>query len=147
MVQSRGRVAAPLVAAVAMLTVVACGETIKIPQASGSGGALTAASVQIRQSGSGHARIDPSNVTFQIDNSGSLLMHVSVTSTGGGLQTVTLDATLYDSGGNIVGTAVGGNVNVPPASTSTFNLSGQQPTATIASATIEVSSEPAATAP
>jgi len=130
-----------------MLALAGCGDTVKIPQATGSGGALTAASVQIRQAGSGQGRIDPNNVTFQVDNSGSLIMHVNVTSTGGGAQTLTLTATLYDSSSNIVGTAVGGKVNVPPGSVSTFELTGQQPTGTIASATIEVSSEAAATAP
>ena len=108
-----------MLAGLAMLVVTACGDTVKLPQAA-TGGALTAASVQVRQTGSGHARIDPSNVTFQIDNSGSLVVRVSATSTANAPQTLTLNATLYDATSNIIGTAVGGNVNVAPGSTSTY---------------------------
>ena len=126
-----------------MLAVAACGDSVKIPQAA-TGGALTATSVKVQQAGSGHARIDPNTVSFQIDNSGSLVVRVSVTSTASAPQTLTLSATLYDASNQIIGTAVGGNVNVPAGSTSVFELSGQAPAGTISSTTIEVSSRAAA---
>src|ERR1700736_167370 len=107
MVQWRGRVAGPFLVLMVMMGAAACGDSTVLPQAQGTG-ALTAASVRIEQSGPAHAQIDASHVTFQIDNSGTLVVNLTLRSTESSPQTMTLVASLYDAGGKIIGNATGG---------------------------------------
>jgi hypothetical protein len=132
-----------IIAAIFAGVLVACGSSPQpVAQASPP---LTTQSVDARQTGNGAARIIASSITYQIDNSGSLVIHLSVQSQAATPETVTVRASLFDSGGNLIGDATGGQVQVPPSGSASIQLNGPAPHGTIASAVYEVSDVPAAT--
>jgi len=124
--------------------VVACGDTTRLPEAPATG-ALTAPPVRIDQTGNAAARINGSTVTFQLDDSGSLVVHVTVRSTAQNAQTLAIRASLFDSSDNIVGDATGGTVNVGPGVSLPVELTGPAPNGTIASARFELTTQAAPT--
>ncbi len=138
-VRGRGwRPALPVLAgALAAVALAACGDTVRLPEAPATG-ALTSPPVQIRQTGSALAQVDPSSVTFQLDDSGSLVVRLNVRSTAGASQTLALRASLFDSSHRVIGDAVGGQVEVAPGASTAIELTGPAPIGTIAAATIEV---------
>ena len=140
MVQWRGRVAGPVLLFMAALGLAACGDSTILPQAQATG-ALTAASVRIEQSGPAHVQIDASHVTFQIDNSGTLVVNLSLRSSESSRKTLTLRASLYDSGGTVIGTATGGVVNLAAGASTPVQLNGSAPNGTIAAARFEVTAQ------
>jgi hypothetical protein len=125
----------------ALLMLAACGSTQKLPEAT-SGGALTTSDVDshINQTGDAPATIDQSSVTFKVDDSGSLVVRLRLMSSASSPATFAVRGSLYDSGGNIIGDATGGEVNVDPGATASIELNGPPPHGTIASATFEVTS-------
>jgi hypothetical protein len=125
---------------VAASAIAACGSTTRLPEAP-STGALTATSVQVRQTGNAPAQVDPTSATFQLDTSGSLVMHITVTSTASGPVTIAARASLYDSGGKLIGDAAGGDVNLAANAPTVLQLNGPAPNGTIAAATVEVTSQ------
>jgi hypothetical protein len=99
----------------------------------------------ISQEGSAPVTIDTSSVTFMPDDSGSLVVHVTLTSTSAAPVTVIVRGSLYDTSHAIVGDVTGGQVNVAPGSTTTIQLNGPRPLGTIASATFEATTQPSPT--
>jgi hypothetical protein len=144
MVQWRGRVAGPFLVLMVMTGAAACGDSTILPQAQVTG-ALTAASVRIEQSGPAHAQIDASHVTFQIDNSGTLVVNLTLRSTESSPQTLTLLASLYDAAGKVIGNATGGVVNLASGASTLVQLNGAPPSGTIAAARFQVSAQGAPT--
>ena len=141
MAQWRGRVTGPILLFIVAMGVAACGDSTVLPQAQTGG----AASVRIEQSGPAHAQIDASHVTFQIDNSGTLVVNLTVRSTESSPQTLTLRASLYDAAGKVIGTATGGVVNLASGASTLILLNGAPPTGTIAAARFEVTAQGAPT--
>jgi hypothetical protein len=126
-----------LTLAVVAAALAACGTTIQLPQVPGST-PLTAAAVAVNQTGDAPATVDKSSVTYMLDNAGSLVVHLSLTSTATTAQTFAVQATFLDQSGTIVGNASGGQIMVAPGASTPVQLNGQTPNGTIASATIEV---------
>jgi hypothetical protein len=106
---------------------------------------LTAQTVTVRQTGNAQAQLLTSTITFQVDDSGSLVIHADVMSQSGSAQTITARASLYDSTGSIIGDATGGQIAVAPGATTSLQLNGPGPHGTIASAVVELTEVPAAT--
>jgi hypothetical protein len=130
-----------LTLAVVAAALAACGTTIQLPQAPGATPPWTANPLPpgaITQTGDAPATVDKSNVNFMLDNAGSLVVHLSLTSTATTAQTFALQATFLDQPGTVVGNASGGQIMVGPGATTPVQLNGQTPHGTIASATIEV---------
>ena len=126
--------------ALAAMLLSACGDTTKLPEAATTG-ALTATPVAIQQTGDAPAQVDTSSVTFQLDDSGTLVMHFTVRSNAGSSVTVTARASLYNSAGSLIGDASGGVVNLASAGTTQVELNGPSPNGTIARATIELATQ------
>ena len=140
MVQWHGRVAGPVLLVIVALSLAACGDSKILTQAQATGG-LTAASVRIEQSGPAHVQINASHVTFQIDNSGTLVVKLTLRSSESSPKTLTLRASLYDSGGTVIGTATGGVVNLASGASTLVELNGPAPNGTIAAARFEVTAQ------
>ncbi|HWW08609.1 MAG TPA: hypothetical protein VNY76_00040 [Candidatus Acidoferrales bacterium] len=140
MVQWRGRVAGAGLLFIVALALAACGDSTILRQAQGTG-ALTTASVRIEQSGPAHVQIDASHVTFQIDNSGTLVVNLTLRSSETSPKTLTLRASLYDSGGTVIGTATGGVVSLASGASTPVQLNGSPPNGTIAAARFEVTAQ------
>jgi hypothetical protein len=117
--------------------VTACGETIQLPQAAETQ-PLTAASVAVKQTGNAPVGIVAGSITYRLDDSGSLVIDLQLTSHAKGKQTITIRASLYGTGGSLVGDATGGEVGVGPGASTAVELNGPKPNAQIVSATFEV---------
>ena len=128
-----------LVAAVCGATLAACGTSASQPEVQSSP-PLTAQSVTVRQTGNAPAQIITSTITYQLDDSGGLVIHLSVQSQSASAQTITARASVYDIKGNLIGDATGGQISVAAGSTAALQLNGPAPTGTIASTVFEVSS-------
>lgn len=114
----------------------ACGSSSQ-PQAQSSR-ALTAQSVAEKQTGSATAQVVPSTITYQVDDSGALVIRLSVVSRSPAVVAIAVRASLFDSSGALIADAAGGRVSVPPGSPASVELSGPAPGGVIASATFEV---------
>ncbi|MGH7687760.1 MAG: hypothetical protein ACREN2_13235 [Candidatus Dormibacteria bacterium] len=136
-----GRSAILLAAAGSAL--VACGSTAQ-PEVQ-SAAPLTAQSVSARQTGNAPAQVVTPTISYQLDDSGSLVIHLTVRSQAPGAETVTVRASLFDAGGALIGDATGGRTSVPPGSAADLQLNGPAPHGTIAAATFEVTDLSAAT--
>jgi hypothetical protein len=123
--------------AVVAIALAACGDTVTLPQAPGAT-PFKAATVTITQTGDAPATVETDSVTYTSDNSGSLVIHLSLKSNATTAQTFAVQATLFDSTGLIVGNASGGQIMVAPSATTPVQLNGQMPNGTIASARFEV---------
>lgn len=134
-----------ILVAAAGCTLVACGSTAQ-PEAQ-SAAPLTAQSVPARQTGNAPAQLVTSTISYQLDDSGSLVIHLTVQSRAPGAETVTVRASLFDAAGALIGDATGGRTSVPPGSTAGVQLNGPAPHGTIAAATFEVTDLSAATPP
>jgi hypothetical protein len=131
----RGPVAAVLCAG----AIAACGSATSQTEVQSSP-PLTAQSVTVRQTGNAAAQIVTSTITYQLDASGALVIHLNVQSQANSAQTITARASLYDAKGDVVGDATGGQVAVPAGGTAALQLNGPAPQATIAGTVFEVSS-------
>ena len=119
----------------------ACGDDTKLPEAPSST-PFKASTVAILQTGNAPATIDTSSVTFVLDDTRSLVAHLTVRSTANSSVTVTIRGSVYDPQHSLVDDLTGGQVNVTPGSTTAVELTGPTPLGTIASATFEVSASP-----
>ncbi|MBV8528012.1 MAG: hypothetical protein JOZ75_06835 [Candidatus Dormibacteraeota bacterium] len=120
------------------MTLVACGSSTTQPEVRPAP-PLTAQSVTVRQTGNASAQVVDSTITYQLDASGSLVIHLSVQSQSASAQTITARASLYDAKNNLIGDATGGQISVAPGSTAPLQLNGPAPTGTIAGTVFEVS--------
>ena len=127
----------------AALAVVACGETPHVDQAASA--PLTESSVGLKQTGNAQVSIVSGSVSYKLDDARLLQVTLTVHSKATTAQTVTVRGSLTDKTGRLVGDATGSQLNVAPGSDSTITLSGPNPTGTIANATYELSTIPAAT--
>lgn len=127
-----------LVGALCCTVLAACGTSTSQPEVQSSS-PLTAQSVTVRQTGNASAQIVTSTITYQVDDSGGLVIHLSVQSQSGSAQTITARASVYDAKGNLIGDATGGQISVAGGSTASLQLNGPAPTGTIASTVFEVS--------
>lgn len=136
----------PLVAALCGATLAACGSSASQPEVQSSP-PLTAQSVTVHQTGNASAQIVTSTITYQLDDGGALVIRLSVQSQAASAQTITARASVYDSKGNLIGDATGGQISVAAGSTATLQLNGPAPTGTIASTVFEVSNVASPTPP
>jgi hypothetical protein len=125
-------------AALLLLGLTGCGDDTRIPQAATST-PFTSTAVAITQQGNADVSIDTSSVTFVLDDTRSLVVHLSLTSHAAAPLTVSLRASLYDAKHNLVGDAVGGQINVQPGQVTAVQLAGPRPLGTIVSAVLEAS--------
>lgn len=121
----------------------ACGDT-RLPEAP-STSPFAASTVSIRQVGNAPVTIDPSTVSFALDDARSLRVMLRLTSQASGPVTVSIRASLYDSRGGLIGDATGGQPNLQPGVATPLMLTGPTPLGTIASATLEASIPPPTT--
>lgn len=139
------RMAGPACSTILLLSLLAaCGDDTRLPQAAGAT-AFSAASVTITQQGNADVSIDNASVVFALDGTRSLVVRLRLTSHASAPVNITLRASLYDKNHNLVGDAVGGQINVQPGQPSSVQLAGPTPLGTIASAVFEASSLPAPT--
>ena len=122
----------------------ACGSSEQLPEAVSSS-PLTSGTPTVKQTGSADATIDPSSVTYKIDNAGILVVKLKLTSASADPQTIAVRGSLYNASGVIIGDVSGGAVMVDPGSTQDVELTGNAPSGTIASATFEVNTQAAPT--
>ena len=135
------RLIAPACAASLLLVGLAgCGDDTKLPQAAAAT-PFTATAVAITQQGNADVSIDDASVKFVLDDTRSLVVHLSLTSHVTTPVTVSVRASLYDPKHALVGDAAGGQINVQPGQVTTVQLSGPTPLGTIASAVFEASTK------
>ena len=134
--------ACPAVFLIAALA--ACGDDTTLPQAPSTAPFATS-SVEITQQGNADATIDTSSVTFKLDDSRSLVVHLTMRSTATSTIAVSIRGSLYDPKHALVGDVTGGQINVPPGGTAAVQLNGPTPLGTIASATFELTAKPTPT--
>ncbi|MGI8846945.1 MAG: hypothetical protein ACR2GX_01565 [Candidatus Dormibacteria bacterium] len=128
----------PLLATcLAALALAGCGQAPRISEAPATT-PLAAANIAIRQTGRAAVTIDVSSVRFALDAAGTLVISANITSRLASPQTIIIRATIYDATDTPISDATGGNVNVPPGSTTPIRLSGPQPHGTITAATFEI---------
>jgi hypothetical protein len=128
------------VATVLLGALTGCGEATTLPQTP-SATPFKAGTVAIVQQGNAAAAIDTSSVTFTLDDSRSLVIHLNVRSSAPTVVTVTIRASLYDPSHNLIGDAVGGQISVQPGQPAAVELTGPTPLGTIASVTFEVTAQ------
>jgi hypothetical protein len=123
------------------LLLVACGNTPRLPEAA-STPPLVTNSVSVTQTGTAPVTIVPDSAQYRLDDSGSLVVTLRVTSEATAPQTITARASLYDTNGKLVGDATGGDVGVDPGQTVTLQLDGPPPMGEIVSASYEFTALP-----
>jgi hypothetical protein len=121
--------------------VCACGSAARLPETSETP-PLATSSVAVSQTGTAPVTIVPDSVTYRLDDSGSLVVHLRVTSGAPDKQTIEARASLYDGKGALIGDATGGQVDVDPGSTVSLQLNGPAPTGEIVSSTFEFTTLP-----
>ncbi len=132
------------VAALLLATLAACGDTTTLPQVP-STGPFTTSPVTVTQQSNGDATVDTSSVTFKLDDSRSLVVHLSIHSTAPSVIAVSIRGSLYDPHHALIGDVTGGQINVQPGSAAAVQLNGPTPLGTIASATFELTTKPTPT--
>lgn len=130
--------------AVALLALAACGDDTKLPQAPAASPFQTA-TVSIAQTSNVDASIDTSSVTFKLDDSRSLVAHLTVRSMASASLTISIRGSIYDPNHALVGDVTGGQIDVPPGGSTPMQLTGPTPQGTIASATFEITATPTPT--
>jgi len=139
------RLLAPACAAALLLGgLTACGDDTKLPVAPSST-AFSTTPVAVAQQGNADVTIDTSSVTFKLDDSRSLVVHLTVRSSATSTIAISIRGSLYDPNHALIGDVTGGQVNVEPGSTTAVQLNGPTPLGTIASATFEATAKPTPT--
>lgn len=128
-------------AALLLMALSGCGDQAKIPQAA-SATPFAASTVAITEQGNADASIDTKSVSFMLDDSRSLVVHLTLTSHAAAPISVSVRVSLYDPRHSLVGDAIGGQVKVQPGQQTPLSLTGPTPLGTIASAVFEVSGQP-----
>ncbi|MHB8717806.1 MAG: hypothetical protein ACYDAC_02790 [Candidatus Dormibacteria bacterium] len=126
--------------AAAVIGVAACG-SVTLPVAPTTS-PFDTAHLSVRTTGNAPVTVDTASVSFHLDDAGTLVGTVSITSHAALTTTVMVRVSLYSPSGSLVGDATGGKVQVPPDTPTDIRLSGPAPVGTIASATVEVSLPP-----
>jgi hypothetical protein len=130
--------AGPVCAAALLLgALTGCGDETHLPVVP-TATPFLAGSVAVTQMGNADITIDARSVTFMLDPSRSLVVHLTLVSTAAAPVTVSIRASIYDPSHNIIGDATGANVTVPPNQPTSAQLTGPNPLGTIAAATFEV---------
>ena len=137
------RLAGTACAVLVLLALSGCGDATAIPQA-GTATPFAVGSVSITQQGNAPVTVDTTSVHFSLDDTRSLVVHLMLTSHATGPVTVSVRASLYGPSHNLVGDAVGGQINVQAGQPTAVQLSGPTPLGTIASAVVEASVQPSA---
>jgi hypothetical protein len=127
--------------ALCALLLVACGGTPRLPEAP-STAPLVTDSVSVTQTGTAPVAIVPDSARYRLDDSGSLVVTLEVTSEATAPQTITARASLYDMNGRLIGDATGGDVGVDPGQTLSLQLNGPPPMGEIVSARYEFTALP-----
>ena len=122
----------------------ACGDDTKLPQAPAAT-PFRASTVTVQQQGNADVTIDPASVTYQLDDSRSLVVRLVVRSNAAATIAIIIRGSIYDPSHALVGDVTGGQINVTPGSTANVQLNGPTPLGTIASTTFEVSATPTPT--
>ncbi|MFN2582918.1 MAG: hypothetical protein ABR498_09285 [Candidatus Dormibacteria bacterium] len=104
----------------------------------GSTRPLTNGNVTAMQTGNAEATLNQSGISYRLDNSGSLVIRFSATSTSAMPQTIMARASLYNDSGGVIGDAVGGETPVAPGASVDIQLNGPAPNGTVASARFEL---------
>ncbi len=138
------RFAAPACAALVLVGLSACGDETKLPQAP-SMSPFSTTPVTITQQGNANATIDTSSVTLKLDDSRTLVSHLTVRSTASTTTAISIRGSLYDPHHALIGDLSGGQVNIPPRATVNVQLTGPTPLGTIAAVTFELTSKPTPT--
>ncbi len=118
----------------------ACGDDTKLPVAPSST-PFSTTPVSVAQQGNADVTIDTSSATFKLDDSRSLVVHLTVHSNAASTIAISIRGSLYDPNHALIGDVTGGQVNVEPSSTTAVQLNGPTPLGTIASATFEVTAK------
>lgn len=129
-------------AALVLAVLAACGDDTHIPQAASSTPFATTP-VAIVQQGNAPVSIDTSSVTFALDDTRSLVAHLSVHSDAPAPVTVVIRGSIYDRTHALIGDLTGAQINVAPGSTAPVELTGPSPLGTIASAVFEATAQTA----
>jgi hypothetical protein len=129
-------------AALAVVSLTACGDTVQVPHPPSATPFSTITVAQITQEGNAPATIDPSSVTFNPDDTQSLVVRLKVHSTATTPITISVRGSIFDAQHQLIGDVSGGEINVAPGSTVDVELTGPTPLGTIASAVFEVSTQP-----
>ncbi|MFN2451673.1 MAG: hypothetical protein ABR541_04905 [Candidatus Dormibacteria bacterium] len=133
----------PLAVVVLGLVLAGCGsDPPHIPQALPAT-PVAASSVSITQTGDPAFAIDPTSVSFGLDDARLLVVRVRVHSSAPKAVTLMMRASIFDAGDHLVGDATGGLDGVGPGTTMPLRLTGPTPIGTIARATFEVTSRAA----
>jgi hypothetical protein len=128
------------IAALVLCALAACGSQTRLQEAPARG-PLAASKVAVTTTGNAPATVDQSSVTFGLDDSGALVVHLHLTSRASTSESVSIRASLFSSTGALIGDATGGAVNVARGATVTVELNGPAPDGTISSATIELTAQ------
>jgi hypothetical protein len=131
-------------AAALLAALAACGDDTTLPQAP-STGPFTTTPVSITQQGNAAATVDTSTITFKLDDSRSLVVHLTIRSTAASTIAVSIRGSLYDPKHALIDDVTGGQINVEPGSSADVQLNGPTPLGTIASATFELTAKPTPT--
>ena len=124
-----------LIGGAALLALAACDSSSQ-PEV-GQASPLTNGTVSATATGSAAVQLQQSTISYKVDNSGSLVIQLSVVSTASSQQSIAARASLYDASGTVIGDAVGGQVAVPPGGTASLELTGPRPNGTINSSVFE----------
>ncbi|MBJ7595691.1 MAG: hypothetical protein JF886_12680 [Candidatus Dormibacteraeota bacterium] len=135
------RLLGPACVAVLLACVSGCGDDTKLPQAP-SASPFATRSVSVGQQGNARATIDTASVTFKLDESRSLVAHLTVRSTAKSTIAISIRGSLYDPHHALIGDVSGGQINVSPGSATAVELTGPAPLGTIASVTFELTAKP-----
>ncbi|HEY2705061.1 MAG TPA: hypothetical protein VGL20_15365 [Candidatus Dormibacteraeota bacterium] len=119
------------------LLLAACGDPAVVDQAT-TRPPLAAPGVVVTQTGDPDIGIPPGGVSFRLDAARLLVVDVRLRSSAATPRLVVVRASLFDSGGRLLGDASGSAVDVPPGADTTVQLTGPTPTGTIAAVTLEV---------
>jgi len=132
----------PAAAGALALLLVGCGsDPPHIPQVPAAT-PVAAAQVAVTQTGEPTISIDPTSVSFGLDDAGLLVVRLRVHSAAAAPVTVMVRTSVFDAGDHLVGDASGGLDGVGPGTTMPIRLTGPTPTGTIARATFEVTTKP-----
>jgi hypothetical protein len=100
--------------------------------------------VAVTQQGNAKATIDPSSLTLKLDDTRTLVAHLTLRSTASSTTAISVRGSLYDPHHALIGDLSGGVINVRPGATAAVQLTGPTPLGTIASVTFELTATPTA---
>jgi hypothetical protein len=124
-----------------MVGLTGCGDVTKLPEAP-SATPFATSTISVVQQGNADATIDKSSVTFMLDDTRSLVAHLTVRSKANSTIAISIRGSVYDPHHALIGDLSGGQVNVGPRGTAAVQLTGPTPLGTIAAVTFELTATP-----